>query len=582
MSKIKVLNEHLTNMIAAGEVVERPMGVVKELIENSIDALSNHIEIRLKNGGLDCIEISDNGYGMDSQDAVAAFNRHATSKISQDDDLWHIHTMGFRGEALPSIASVSKVSLKTNDGQVGTAVDIEYGQIKSVEPTACMQGTTIKVEGLFYKTPARLKHLKNANSELNAILDLVQKSALAHPEISFELYNDDKLKIQTNGSGSLQETIMAVYGLDIAKKALKIECEDYDFKIDGYVVSPVITRSGKQFINTFINGRVIRNFYLNKAIIEAYSQFIMPERYPITVLNISVDYQLVDVNVHPSKWEIRISKEKQLAELIKRNVTEVIRHSMIPSDLIIDHLRIDNEYVSSNPKPIVNEGKKEIEEKYTFESENINRPIKKVVQENLIEYQTNPTIDRFTFLAQLHGRYILAYDEDNLYIIDQHAAQERCMYEDIQNKITEKKVHTQPLLIPLVIDVSPATVNQIDLLNEQLNCIGLHFEQFSLSSLIVREVPDFLENLDETDFINNLINEVINDKQMSILEIRKEKIASLACHSSVRFNHYLSAEESKKLLSRLSNCKQPFNCPHGRPTMITISEKQLVKEFKRV
>lgn len=579
MSKIKVLNEHLTNMIAAGEVVERPMGVVKELIENSIDALSNHIEIRLKNGGLDCIEISDNGYGMDPQDAVAAFNRHATSKISQDDDLWHIHTMGFRGEALPSIASVSKVSLKTNDGQVGTAVDIEYGKIKSVEPTACMQGTTIKVEGLFYKTPARLKHLKNAISELNAILDLVQKSALAHPEISFELYNDDKLKIQTNGSGSLQETIMAVYGLDIAKKALKIECEDYDFKIDGYVVSPVITRSGKQFINTFINGRVIRNFYLNKAIIEAYSQFIMPDRYPITVLNISVDYQLVDVNVHPSKWEIRISKEKQLAELIKRNVTEVIRHSMIPSDLIIDHLRIDNEIASANPKPIVNE---EIEEKYTFESENINRPIKKIVQENLIEYQTNPTIDRFTFLAQLHGRYILAYDEDNLYIIDQHAAQERCMYEDIQNKITEKKVHTQPLLIPLVIDVSPATVNQIDLLNEQLSCIGLHFEQFSLSSLIVREVPDFLENIDETDFINNLINEVINDKQMSILEIRKEKIASLACHSSVRFNHYLSAEESKKLLSRLSNCKQPFNCPHGRPTMITISEKQLVKEFKRV
>lgn len=582
MSKIKVLNEHLTNMIAAGEVVERPMGVVKELIENSIDALSNHIEIKLKNGGLDCIEISDNGYGMDPQDAVAAFNRHATSKISQDDDLWHIHTMGFRGEALPSIASVSKVSLKTNDGQTGTAVDIEYGQIKNVEPTACMQGTNIKVEGLFYKTPARLKHLKNANSELNAILDLVQKSALAHPEISFELYNDDKLKIQTNGSGSLQETIMAVYGLDIAKKTLKIECEDYDFKIDGYVVSPVITRSGKQFINTFINGRVIRNFYLNKAIIEAYSQFIMPERYPITVLNISVDYQLVDVNVHPSKWEIRISKEKQLAELIKRNVTEVIRHSMIPSDLIIDHLRIDNEYVSSNPKPIVNEEKKEIEEKYTFETENINRPIKKVVQENLIDYQTNPTIDRFTFLAQLHGRYILAYDEDNLYIIDQHAAQERCMYEEIQNKITEKKIHTQPLLIPLVIDVSPATVNQIDLLNEQLNCIGLHFEQFSLSSLIVREVPDFLENLDETDFINNLINEVINDKQMNILEIRKEKIASLACHSSVRFNHYLSTEESKKLLSRLSNCKQPFNCPHGRPTMITISEKQLVKEFKRV
>ena len=599
MSKIKTLNEHLTNMIAAGEVVERPMGVVKELVENSIDAQSTKIEVRLKNGGLDEIEVIDDGCGMDKKDATAAFGRHATSKISQDDDLWHIQTMGFRGEALPSIASVSKLTLTTNDSNDSTLVKIEYGKIQEVRPIAAAQGTSVKVEGLFYKTPARLKHLKNANSELNAILDLIQKIALAHPEIAFELYNDDKLKIQTNGSNSLQETIMAVYGLDIAKKALKVECHDYDFEVEGYIIAPTITRSSKQYINTFINGRVIRSYYLNKAVIDGYNSFIMPDRYPIAVLNIKVDYQLVDVNVHPSKWEIRLSKEKQLAELIKTNITSVIKNSMIPSDLLIDHIALKDEPIFKEEieqeKSEISNDQPKLEYDYSYTTrlqDSVDTPIiketfsnttnKQVVQEKIIDYQTNPTIDRFTYLAQLHGRYILAYDEENLYIIDQHAAQERCMYEDIQNKIMARSIITQPLLVPLVVNVTPAIVDKIDLLNEQLSCIGLQFEQFSLNSLIVREVPDFFENLDEDEFIEQLINEVINDKKMSILEVRKEKIASLACHSSVRFNHYLSTDESKKLLSRLSNCKQPFNCPHGRPTMITISEKQLVKEFKRV
>ncbi len=599
MSKIKTLNEHLTNMIAAGEVVERPMGVVKELVENSIDAQSTKIEVRLKNGGLDEIEVIDDGCGMDKKDATAAFGRHATSKISQDDDLWHIQTMGFRGEALPSIASVSKLTLTTNDSNDSTLVKIEYGKIQEVRPIAAAQGTSVKVEGLFYKTPARLKHLKNANSELNATLDLIQKIALAHSEIAFELYNDDKLKIQTNGSNSLQETIMAVYGLDIAKKALKVECHDYDFEVEGYIIAPAITRSSKQYINTFINGRVIRSYYLNKAVIDGYNSFIMPDRYPIAVLNIKVDYQLVDVNVHPSKWEIRLSKEKQLAELIKTNITSVIKNSMIPSDLLIDHIALKDEPIFKEEikqeKSEISNDQPKLEYDYSYTTrlqDSVDTPIiketfsnttnKQVVQEKIIDYQTNSTIDRFTYLAQLHGRYILAYDEENLYIIDQHAAQERCMYEDIQNKIMARSIITQPLLVPLVVNVTPAIVDKIDLLNEQLSCIGLQFEQFSLNSLIVREVPDFFENLDEDEFIEQLINEVITDKKMSILEVRKEKIASLACHSSVRFNHYLSTEESKKLLSRLSNCKQPFNCPHGRPTMITISEKQLVKEFKRV
>ena len=561
MSKIKVLNEHLKNMIAAGEVVERPAGVVKELVENSIDADSHKIEVHLQNGGLDTIEVRDDGCGMDKKDATAAFGRHATSKIEFDQDLWNIHTMGFRGEALPSIASVSKLEMYTSDGIDQTKVVIEYGQIKEVKPVGCNQGTTIKVQGLFYKTPARLKHLKSANNELTTIIDLLSKLALAHPDIAFKLFDNDKLKLQTNGSNNLKETIMSIYGLETAKKAIDFKCNDYDFEVDGCIISPVITRSSKQYINIFINSRVIKSFLLTNSVIDGYKQYIMDNRYPIVIINIKADYQLIDVNVHPSKWEVRLSKERQLASLIKDNIEKTLAKAYHPSDLLLK----DNP-LNENSLP-----KKQNE-----------KP--QIVQQTLLDRddkEEEKIIDRFAYLCQYHGKYILASDEDNLYIIDQHAAQERCMYEDIQKQIENKEIKTQLLLVPLLIESTISTVNRIDEINEKLSCINLNFEQFSSTTLLLREVPYFFENIDEIDFLNHLIEEVLSDKSMSVLEIRKEKIASLACHSSVRFNHYLSVEESKKLLTRLSNCKQPFNCPHGRPTMISISDKQLFKEFKR-
>ncbi|NLZ75056.1 MAG: DNA mismatch repair endonuclease MutL [Erysipelotrichia bacterium] len=571
MSKIRILDELLSNMIAAGEVVERPMGVVKELVENSIDAQATRIEIRLINGGLDYIEITDDGCGMDKKDATAAFSRHATSKISEVNDLWQINTMGFRGEALPSIASVSKVSLTTNDGNDSTLVRVEYGKIIEAKPFGAPEGTTIKVEGLFYKTPARLKHLKSANVELNLILDLISKMALSHPEISFELTNDEQAKIQTNGSGSLQEAIMAIYGVAVARKCIAIDFEDYDFKVTGYIVDPAITRATKQYINCFINGRIIKSYQIQKAIIEGYKGYMMSDRFPIAIVNIAVDYKLVDVNVHPSKWEIRISKEKQLYKLITNGIREVLKKEMTPSDLLLKNLS------SSKQDREQRETELTKEEAYkSFVQPNLN-----IVQEEILEYIEPGQRYRFKYLAQLHGKYILANDEENLYIIDQHAAQERCMYEEIQNQIMEKSVITQHLLLPLVIEVSPAIVNQLDLINQQLDCIKLKFEQFSMNSIVTREVPDFFEQIDELHFIQHLINEIVEDKQMSRIDIRKEKIASIACHSSVRFNQYLSMEESKKLLERLSKCNQPFNCPHGRPTMIAISEKDLIKEFKR-
>ena len=571
MSRIHVLDEHLTNMIAAGEVVEKPMGVVKELVENSIDAQATRIIVRVVNGGRDMIEVSDDGIGMDQEDAVRAFSRHATSKILRPEDLWDIHTMGFRGEALPSIASVSKTSLLTSDGSQSTEIILEYGKIIKAGPAASARGTTVRVENLFLKTPARLKHLKSGNTEFNAIIDLMQKFALGNPQIAFELYADDKLKLQTPGNGSLDETMMHIYGLETAKNSIPVEFSDYDFSVRGVLVLPSINRSTKQYINCFINGRIVRSFLIQKAIIDAYREFMMPDRYPVCVLNIDVDYQLVDVNVHPSKWEIRLSKERQLCSLIQTSINEILKKQFKPGEIRL-------------PKQNVR-----IEEKPLFETTYTEVRHDDVLQEKTEEYvpaerKEEPAIvvERFQYLAQLHGNYILACDEDNLYIVDQHAAMERCMYEDIQQEIEKNDVMTQDLIVPLMIELTPAEIQQIDRLNEVFNAIGIEMEGFSSNSVLIRRVPLWFEDINEEEFIHDLVGEILNEKKMNVLDIRKDRIASLACHSSIKFNHRLDAMESRKLLSRLGRCVQPFNCPHGRPTMMAISEAQLQKEFKRV
>lgn len=571
MSRIHVLDEHLTNMIAAGEVVEKPMGVVKELVENSIDAQATRIIVRVVNGGRDMIEVSDDGIGMDQEDAVRAFSRHATSKILRPEDLWDIHTMGFRGEALPSIASVSKTSLLTSDGSQSTEIILEYGKIVKAGPAASARGTTVRVENLFLKTPARLKHLKSGNTEFNAIIDLMQKFALGNPQIAFELYADDKLKLQTPGNGSLDETMMHIYGLETAKNSIPVEFSDYDFSVRGVLVLPSINRSTKQYINCFINGRIVRSFLIQKAVIDAYREFMMPDRYPVCVLNIDVDYQLVDVNVHPSKWEIRLSKERQLCSLIQTNVNEILKKQFKPGEIKL-------------PKQNVR-----IEEKPLFETTYTEVRHDDVLQDKAEEYvpverkeEPAVVVERFQYLAQLHGNYILACDEDNLYIVDQHAAMERCMYEDIQQEIEKNDVMTQDLIVPLMIELTPAEIQQIDRLNEVFNAIGVEMEGFSSNSVLIRRVPLWFEDINEEEFIHDLVGEILNEKKMNVLDIRKDRIASLACHSSIKFNHRLDAMESRKLLSRLGRCVQPFNCPHGRPTMMAISETQLQKEFKRV
>ena len=576
MSKINILDEHLTNMIAAGEVVEKPLGVVKELVENSLDAQATRITVRVTNGGRDVIEVTDNGCGMDQQDAIRAFSRHATSKILRPEDLWSIHTMGFRGEALPSIASVSRVSLLTNDGNDSTGVDIEYGKIIKAGPAAAAEGTSVRVEGLFYRTPARLKHLKSGTVELNSIIEVMQKFALSHPEVAFELYSDDKLRLSTPGNGSLEEAMMHVYGLDVARNSIPIEFSDYDFTVRGVAVLPSVSRATRQFVSCFINGRMVRSYLLQKAVCDGYKEFLMPDRYPIVVLDIQADFQLVDVNVHPSKWEIRLSKERQLCSLVENGLHEAILNRFRPGEI-----KMNRTQYKAEPQKIY-------EEVYQQPSELRDNSLQEAV--NAVDYGRNEPlvepekvfVERFQYLAQLHGNYILACDEDNLYIVDQHAAMERCMYEEIADQVAGNAVTMQEKLIPLVVELTPAQIQQLDKLNEVFGSIGVNMEPFSGNSVIIRSVPVWFDDLNEQEFIRDLVEEILEEKKISMLDIRKDRIATLACHSSVKFNKRLDVIESRRLLSRLGRCAQPFNCPHGRPTMMAISEAQLQKEFKRV
>lgn len=328
MGKINRLDEHLSNMIAAGEVVERPAGIVKELVENCIDAKSTTVEIQIAQGGIDTITIIDNGIGMDHEDAVVAFERHATSKLKEVNDLWNIHTMGFRGEALPSIASVSHVLMRTNNGEESTEVEIAYGELKGNKPCAAPQGTMLQIRNLFQKTPARFKHLKSPQYEFSLISDVVQKFALSHPEIAFCLSHDGKTVFKTKGSGNLLEVLMQIYGRDVAKSAIKIDVKDNDYHISGYAMQPNFNRATKYYMLLYINHRMVRNYHLQKAIQDAYIGFLPKDRFPIVVLDIEMDAQLVDVNVHPSKWEIRLSKEKQLEKLLYTGLNNALKEKL--------------------------------------------------------------------------------------------------------------------------------------------------------------------------------------------------------------------------------------------------------------
>ncbi len=605
MGKIHQLDTQTANMIAAGEVVERPMGVVKELVENAIDAGSTRITVSVIDGGMTKITVRDNGCGMDSEDALNAFKRHATSKIHGQNDLFDIHTLGFRGEALPSIASVSQVTLTTSDGKDATRVKIEYGELKNASNYPCDEGTEISVEGLFYRTPARLKHLKSGSYENSLIQDVIVKFAFSYPEIAFTFISNDRTSFHTTGKGNLLEVIYQAWGREAGENAIPVEFKDFDYEVKGYIVKPSITRVSRNCMHIFLNGRMVRTFRLYKAVLDGYEDFIVKGRNPLIVLDIDMDPQLLDVNVHPSKWEVRISKENQLEYLLKDNIRNALKTTILAPkaemkaamEKVAEPIFFDTNSALVTPfvQKTVEKIENEVEEKVTekveekIEVSNIQEipsvietpkqeePVQ-VVQEKQIVQERLPEM---TVIGQLHEKFILCATEKGLAILDQHACQERVHYEEILAKLEETTPIMIDLLIPISILAGNDLVERVEEINESIRDLHFSFEPFGRDTLLVRRVPAWMKEIEEERFLQDVIDNFKNDRESKYARMEKKKIATMACHSSIRFNRTLTMDEMEEVVKQLYKCQNPYHCPHGRPTLIILDEKELTKEFLR-
>lgn len=578
MSKIRVMDEILANKIAAGEVVERCASVVKELVENSIDANSKEIKIELKEAGTSLIKVTDDGTGMDKEDAVVAFSRHATSKIMDESDLYNINTLGFRGEALASIASVSNVLLKTSTGEVGTLVNIKGGKLIKVENTDARKGTVIEVSELFYNTPARLKHMKSLYTELASITDYVNKIALSHPEIRFTLINNNNVILKTDGSGNLLKTISAIYGVDIARKMLEINGEDDDYSINGFISLPEINRAGRNHMVTLVNGRVVRNQELNKIINDSYHSYKPDNRYPIVVISIELDPSLVDVNIHPTKMDIKFSKLEELLELVKKTITSKLnRQTLIPEASITDFPTLEEVQEPILKENIIIENKPKYEE-ITLDFNVQEEPV-------IYEKKEEKEEERLPLLypvGLVHGTYIVCQNEIGMYLIDQHAAKERINYEMFKEKLTNPTKENIPMLLPLTIELSN---NEYIVLKENfafLENMGFEISEFGINSVIIKAHPTWLTK-DFEDLQIRKILELVSSKEkdFDLAKFNDHLAATLACKASIKANTNLSINEMEALISDLRKCHNPFNCPHGRPTIITFTKYDLEKLFKR-
>lgn len=575
MAVIRVMDELLANKIAAGEVVEKCASVVKELVENSIDALSNEIIVELVDAGTKEIKVIDNGIGMDKDDAQMAFVRHATSKIRNEDDLFHIETLGFRGEALASIASVSNITLKTCKGDVGTCVSISGGKIVSVDNSDARRGTCISVRDLFYNTPARLKHLKSLYTELANITDYINKLALSRPDIRFVLSNNGNVILNTDGSDNLLKTIRDIYGLSVAKRMVNVSGENADYMIDGYISLPEVHRSNRNGMVVLVNGRIIRNIDLNRVINDAYHSYKPDNRYPIVVLNITVDPSLVDVNIHPTKMDIKFSKMDELCDLISRMIKDRISGRNLIPEVEVEKPKTVNyqEVMNLNRTDFVNE--------YTSIEEEI--PVADFISEE-VSYDE----PRKEFLPELypvglvHGTYIICQNEKGMYLIDQHAAKERINYEIYMEKLGNPGNDIINLLFPITIELSNQEFIIIKENFDFIRKIGIDIDEFGINSVIVKAHPTWLPKGYEVEAIRKILEVVISkEKEFSVSKFNEKLATMLACKMSIKANTNITIEEMENLIDDLRKCDNPFSCPHGRPTIIFYSNYDLEKLFKR-
>lgn len=567
MNKIKIMSEHLANKIAAGEVVERCASVVKELVENSIDANSSEIKIELIDAGTREIKVTDNGSGMNHDDALLAFSRHATSKLLTEEDLFNISSLGFRGEALPSIASVSEITLKTSTGDIGTLINSKAGKIISEEKTDARVGTTITVKNLFYNTPARLKHLKSLHAELAAITDYVNKIALSHPNIKFSLYNNHKLLFNTDGSNNLLKVIKDVYGIEVAKKMIEIKNSNNDYSIYGYISYPEVTRSTRNSIVTIVNGRIVKNMELNKVINDAYHTYKPEDRYPIVVLKIEVDSSLIDVNIHPTKQDIKFSKMDTIKELITNTIEQQLKSiSLIPN------------VESKTIKPAI---------KYEIPTLDLEREVKtehNLIQEEIVEYEpkVKERLPELYPVGLIHGTYIVCQNDLGMYLIDQHAAQERINYEKYLYELGHPTNNKIDMLIPLTIEMPN---NEYIILKENLyilTSLNFEVEEMGINTIVVKAHPIWLPKGYEDQAIKKIIDIVIDKEHFETEKFNEKVSITLSCKLSIKANENITIEEMEHLINNLRQCANPFTCPHGRPTIVFYSNYELERMFKRV
>ncbi|HEP1479747.1 TPA: DNA mismatch repair endonuclease MutL [Streptococcus pyogenes] len=647
MTNIIELPEVLANQIAAGEVVERPASVVKELVENAIDAKSSQITVEIEESGLKMIQVTDNGEGMSHEDLPLSLRRHATSKIKSQSDLFRIRTLGFRGEALPSVASISKITIKTATKEVthGSLLIATGGEIETLEAISTPTGTKIKVENLFYNTPARLKYMKSLQAELAHIVDVVNRLSLAHPEVAFTLISDGRQLTQTSGTGDLRQAIAGIYGLNTTKKMLVISNADLDFEVSGYVSLPELTRANRNYMTILVNGRYIKNFLLNRAILDGYGSKLMVGRFPIVVIDIQIDPYLADVNVHPTKQEVRISKERELMALISTAISESLKEQDLIPDALENLAKSSTRHFSKPEQtqlPLQSRGlyydpqkndffvkESAVSEKIPetdFYSGAVDNSVKvekvellphseKVIGPSSVKHASRPqntftetdhpnldlknrqklsqmlnrleneeqsVFPELDYFGQMHGTYLFAQGKDGLFIIDQHAAQERVKYEYYRDKIGDVDSSLQQLLVPYLFEFSGSDFINLQEKMALLNEVGIFLEVYGHNTFILREHPIWMKEEEIASGVYEMCDMLLLTNEVSIKTYRAELAIMMSCKRSIKANHSLDDYSARNLLQQLAQCQNPYNCPHGRPVLINFSKADMEKMFRRI
>lgn len=612
MPNIAILNQETIDKIAAGEVVERPCSVVKELVENAIDAGSTAITVEIKEGGISFIRITDNGCGIERDQVAVAFYRHSTSKIRSAEDLLTVKSLGFRGEALSSISAVARVELitKTYDELTGTRYVIEGSKELSNEEIGAPDGTTFIVKDLFYNVPARRKFLKTAQTEGSYISDMVEKLALSHPDISFKFINNNQTKLHTSGNGNRKDIIYHIFGREISSSLLEVKHECEYFKVEGFIGKPVITRGNRNYENYFINGRYVKSNILSRAIEEAYKSFLMQHQYPFTVLYFTFFSEL-DVNVHPTKMELRFDNNNEIYVELCDTIYAILSHKEMIPEVPVDSTpapkKIVHEYKEPIPEPFE---KRRINEVRAAESRSVygqsvtsaaTEPAVKTpktstayepaqavtgTQQTLGDYDkvflTESAKKQFSIIGQLFKTYWLIEFEDKLYIIDQHAAHEKVLYEKTMARLANKDFTSQRISPPIVMTLDARECEMLEKYRPQIEQFGYEVEHFGGKEYMISAIPDNLFNIDMKDLFIEMLDDFSNATGRQTPDIITEKVASMSCKAAVKGNDKLTLPEINKLIDELLSLDNPYNCPHGRPTIISMSKYEIEKKFKRI